>query len=37
VDLPQRTDGYWLIWLTALAADAEGGYLSSIAELRFLP
>ncbi len=35
--LPPRTDGYWLIWLTDLAAADDGSYQSSLAELRFLP
>lgn len=37
IDLPARTDGYWLVWLTELAAQEDGTFLSSIAELRFLP
>ena len=37
VDLPSRTDGFWLIWLTELSQQDDGTYLSSIAELRFEP
>lgn len=37
VDLPPRTDGFWLIWLTELASQEDGTFLSSIAELRFEP
>ncbi|MFZ0012532.1 MAG: hypothetical protein WAL25_00325 [Acidimicrobiia bacterium] len=37
IALPPRTDGFWLIWLTALSAQDDGTYQSSIAELRFLP
>lgn len=37
VDLPPRTDGFWLIWLTELTEQDDGTYLSSIAELRFEP
>ncbi len=37
IDLPPRTDGYWMIWLTELAPQDDGTYQSSIAELRFQP
>lgn len=37
VDLPPREDGFWLIWLTELARQDDGTFLSSIAELRFEP
>ncbi|HEX6219949.1 MAG TPA: protein kinase [Acidimicrobiia bacterium] len=37
VDLPARTDGFWLIWFTELAPQDDGTFLSSIAELRFEP
>lgn len=37
LDLPPRPSGYWLVWLTDLPADQEGGYLATLAELRFLP
>ncbi|HJQ76013.1 MAG TPA: hypothetical protein VJ948_01990 [Acidimicrobiia bacterium] len=37
LDLPSRQSGYWSVWLTDLPADEEGGYLASVAELRFLP
>lgn len=35
--LPTREDGFWLVWLTELAAQEDGTYLSAIAELRFEP
>lgn len=37
VELPSRTDGFWLIWLLDLPAQGDGTYRASIAELRFLP
>lgn len=37
LDLPPRESGYWLVWLTDLPADPEGGYLATLGELRFLP
>lgn len=37
VDLPPRTDGFWLVWLTELTPQDDGTFLSSIAELRFEP
>lgn len=37
VDLPPRTDGFWLVWLTDLPPLDDGGFRTSIAELRFLP
>jgi len=37
VDLPPRSDGFWLIWLTELTEQNDGTFLSSIAELRFEP
>ncbi len=35
VQLPPRTDGFWLIWLTDLPADQEGGFVGRIGEVRF--
>lgn len=35
VDLPPRSDGFWLIWLTDLPPRPDGGYQAAIAELRF--
>jgi hypothetical protein len=35
IDLPLRTNGFWLVWLTALTPQDDGTYQSSIAELRF--
>lgn len=37
VDLPARTDGFWLLWLTELPPRTDGLYHSSITEVRFLP
>lgn len=37
VDLPPRTDGFWLVWLTELSPQDDGTFQSSIAELRFAP
>lgn len=36
-DLPPRTDGFWLVWLTDLPALGDGTYRASISELRFTP
>lgn len=36
-DLPPRTGGFWLVWLTDLPALEDGTFRASIAELRFLP
>ena len=37
IDLPPRSDGYWLVWLTDLPVTGDGTHQASIAELRFLP
>lgn len=37
VDLPERTNGFWLVWLTDLPSTSDGAYFSSISEVRFLP
>lgn len=37
VDLPRRPDGFWMLWLIDLPAQAEGTYYSTLAEVRFLP
>ena len=37
LDLPPRTDGFWLVWLTELPAQGDGTYQASLSELRFLP
>lgn len=37
LDLPPRTGGFWLLWLTDLPEVDDGNYRASIAELRFLP
>jgi eukaryotic-like serine/threonine-protein kinase len=35
VDLPARTDGHWLLWLTELPVQADGSHYSALSELRF--
>ncbi len=35
--LPSRSDGTWLLWFTDLPLQAEGAYLTSVAEVRFRP
>ncbi|MGH3649279.1 MAG: protein kinase [Acidimicrobiia bacterium] len=37
VELPPRTDGFWLIWLTDIPPQGDGTYRAALAELRFLP
>jgi hypothetical protein len=37
VDLPPRSDGFWLLWLTDLPQRSDGTYQVSISEVRFLP
>lgn len=37
VDLPNRSDGFWLVWLTELPQRQDGFYYSSMSEVRFLP
>jgi hypothetical protein len=37
VDLPPRIDGFWLVWLTELPAQADGTFVASMSELRFAP
>jgi serine/threonine protein kinase len=37
LDLPPRTDGFWLIWLTDLPTRPDGDFQAAIAELRFSP
>jgi len=34
--IPEREDGFWLLWLTDLPAQ-EDGFYASLAEVRFLP
>jgi hypothetical protein len=36
VDLPGRSNGYWLIWMVDLPQQSEGTYYASMAEVRFL-
>lgn len=35
IDLPDRQDGFWLIWLLELPLQSDGTYYSGISELRF--
>jgi serine/threonine protein kinase len=37
IDLPPRTEGYWLLWLTELPLQADGTYYSELSELRLRP
>lgn len=37
LDLPARSDGFWLLWLTDLPVQDDGTYQASLAELRFEP
>lgn len=37
VDLPPRSDGFWLLWLTDLPPRTDGTFQAAIAELRFAP
>ena len=36
VDLPGRSSGFWLIWMTDLPQQSDGTYSSSVAEVRFM-
>jgi hypothetical protein len=35
VQLPPRENGSWLLWLTDLPADPDGGYVGTVGEVRF--
>ncbi len=35
IQLPLRTDGTWLIWLTRLPRQSDGDYWTTVAEIRF--
>lgn len=37
IELPPRSNGFWLLWLTQLTPQEDGTHLSSITELRFQP
>ncbi|MEX1037818.1 MAG: hypothetical protein WDZ96_03060 [Acidimicrobiia bacterium] len=37
VDLPARTDGYWLFWMTDLPLQSDGTYYAQMSELRLEP
>ncbi|MDX1469725.1 MAG: hypothetical protein R3258_10325 [Acidimicrobiia bacterium] len=36
-ELPERVDGFWMIWLTSLPLQPEGTYYARLGEVRFLP
>jgi hypothetical protein len=35
--VPERIDGYWLLWMTDLPGQSDGSYFAELAEVRFLP
>ncbi|REK21097.1 MAG: hypothetical protein DWQ40_04530 [Actinobacteria bacterium] len=37
VDLPARTGGYWMVWLTELPQQTDGTYYAELSELRLQP
>jgi serine/threonine protein kinase len=37
VDLPGRSDGFWLIWMTELPLQSDGTYYAQLSELRLEP
>lgn len=37
LDLPGRSGGFWLIWLTDLPRRSDGAYYSNMSEVRFVP
>lgn len=37
VQVPSRSDGWWLVWITDLPADPDGGYVGRVGEVRFRP
>lgn len=37
VQLPARSDGWWLVWITDVPADPDGGYVGRVGEVRFRP
>ena len=37
VDLPGRSDGYWLLWMTELPLQNDGTYYAQLSELRLEP
>jgi serine/threonine-protein kinase len=37
VDLPQRSDGFWLFWMTELPLQSDGTYHAQLSELRLEP
>lgn len=37
VELPPRTGGFWLLWMTDLPLQSDGSYYSVISELRLRP
>lgn len=37
LDLPPRSGGFWMIWLTDLPLQSDGSYYSTMSEVRFVP
>jgi len=37
VQLPSRSNGWWLVWITDVPADPDGGYVGRVGEVRFRP
>lgn len=37
LDLPPRSGGFWMIWLTDLPLQPDGSYYSTMSEVRFVP
>ena len=37
VQVPSRSDGWWLVWITDVPADPDGGYVGRVGEVRFRP
>lgn len=37
VDLPRRSDGFWLLWMTELPQQSDGTYYAQLSELRLEP
>lgn len=37
IDLPPRTEGFWLVWLLDLPRQTDGTYSAQLSELRFRP
>lgn len=37
VELPARTDGFWMLWMTELPLQSDGTYYAELSELRLRP